>query len=185
MGLHQKANCMKIRIAEPEDALAVARVHVRSWQAAYRGLLPDDYLSQLRPEDRAKRYDFASTDPAQPKTILATEGDTILGFATTSPSRDSDLPDNGELCALYVDPDSWDRGIGRLLIVEARRRLLAQGFSHALLWVLAGNERADRFYRKDRWLPDGKSRGDTVWGISIEEVRYQRALAGDPRCIDS
>ncbi|HEX8712693.1 MAG TPA: GNAT family N-acetyltransferase [Terracidiphilus sp.] len=170
---------MYIRMAEPDDALEVARVHVRSWQAAYRGLLPDEYLSQLRPEDRAKRYDFASVDPATPKTIVAIDGDAILGFATTSPSRDEDLPGDGELCALYVDPDCWDRGVGTLLIAEARRRLLDQGFSHALLWVLAGNDRADRFYRRDQWLPDGKSRGASMWGISIEEVRYQRALTDD------
>lgn len=38
--------------------MAVARVHVRSWQVAYRGLIPDGYLDRLCPEDRAVRYDF-------------------------------------------------------------------------------------------------------------------------------
>jgi CheY-like chemotaxis protein len=56
---------MLLRPAEPEDAIAVARVHVRSWQAAYRTLLPHDYLDQLRPQDRAKTYDFASLDPVE------------------------------------------------------------------------------------------------------------------------
>jgi GNAT superfamily N-acetyltransferase len=167
---------MQIRNAEPEDALEVARVHVRSWQLAYRGLLPEKYLSQLRPEDRAKRYDFAAADPASPKTVVAVEANAILGFATTSPSRDQDLPDYGELCALYVDPDYWSRGIGRLLIAESRRRLVDQGFFHALLWMMAGNERADRFYRRDNWQPDGKLRRDSVWNISVDEVRYRRAL---------
>src|SRR3984885_11964090 len=64
---------MLLRPAEPEDAMAVARVHVRSWQAAYRALLPDDYLDQLRPEDRAQSYDFASLDPLKPRTIVAVE----------------------------------------------------------------------------------------------------------------
>jgi hypothetical protein len=38
-----------IRLASPADtdARAVAEVHVRSWQAAYRGLLPQDYLDGL------------------------------------------------------------------------------------------------------------------------------------------
>jgi hypothetical protein len=44
---------MFLRPAEPSDASAVARVHVRSWQAGYRNLLPDQYLDGLRPEDRA------------------------------------------------------------------------------------------------------------------------------------
>lgn len=167
---------MQIRMAEPPDALAVARVHVRSWQVAYRTLLPAEYLAQLRPEDRAEWYDFASVDPALPKTILAIEQNAILGFATTSPSRDQDLPAYGELCALYVDPDHWGRGIGKALVAEARRRLVKQGFSHALLWMMAGNDRADSFYRKDNWLPDGNSRSESVWGVSVDEIRYRRTL---------
>ena len=84
--------------------MAVAQVHVRSWQAAYRTLLPDDYLDQLRPEDRAQTYDFASLDPLKPWTIVAVEDGLIHGFATTAPSREPDLGDHGELWALYVDP---------------------------------------------------------------------------------
>lgn len=168
---------MHVRTAIPSDALAVARVHVRSWQAAYRSLLPEEYLARLRPEDRAERYDFASTDPASPKTILAVEDDAVLGFATTSPSRDRDLSAYGELCALYVDPDHWGRGVGLTLVIEARRCLFRQGFSDALLWMMAGNRRADRFYHNDKWLADGTCRKESVWNVSVDEVRYQRHLA--------
>ena len=41
---------MFLRPAEPGDASAVALVHVRSWQAGYRNLLPDEYLDGLRAE---------------------------------------------------------------------------------------------------------------------------------------
>ena len=78
---------MLIRPAEAADALAVARVHVRAWQAAYRTLLPQDYLDRLRPEDRAERYDFSHQDPLKPYTMVACDGDAILGFATTMPRR--------------------------------------------------------------------------------------------------
>jgi len=167
---------MQLRPAEPDDAMAVARVHVRSWQVAYRKLLPDDYLDQLRPEDRAKTYDFASLDPLKPRTIVAAEEGLIHGFATTMPSRDADLPDHGELCALYVDPDKWGKGIGMALVSAARAYLFGLGFRHALLWVLAGNVRAERFYRIDQWVPDGHRRTDSVWGVTVNEVRYQRGL---------
>lgn len=167
---------MLIRAAEPEDAMAVAQVHVRSWQVAYRTLLPDDYLDGLRPEDRAQMYDFASTDPAKPKTMVAEEGGLILGFATTMPSRDASLREHGELCALYADPEYWGRGIGVALIAAAREQLQSQGFAKALLWVLAGNVRAERFYRTDKWMPDGMSRTDTVWNAMVNEIRYLRDL---------
>jgi ribosomal protein S18 acetylase RimI-like enzyme len=167
---------MLIRAAAAADAMAVARVHVRSWQAAYRNLLPDEYLDQLRPEDRAQRYDFATADRAKPQTMVALEDGLIRGFATTMPSRDSDLPDYGELCALYVDPECWGHGLGKALVSAASEQLAAQGFENALLWVLAGNVRADRFYRGDQWTPDGAQRTDTVWGVKVEEVRYRRKL---------
>ena len=35
---------MRIRTANTDDAAAIAEVHVRSWQAAYRGVFPDDVL---------------------------------------------------------------------------------------------------------------------------------------------
>ena len=62
---------MLLRPAEPADALAVARVHVLSWQAAYRGLIDDAYLDSLRPADRAERYDFSHKDPLLPYTQVA------------------------------------------------------------------------------------------------------------------
>ncbi|HEY6377186.1 MAG TPA: GNAT family N-acetyltransferase [Edaphobacter sp.] len=167
---------MLLRPAEPEDAIAVARVHVRSWQAAYRTLLPDDYLDQLRPEDRAQKYDFASLDPLKPHTIVAAEEGLIYGFATTAPSREPDLPDHGELCALYVNPDQWGQGIGIALVTAARARLFGFGFRDAYLWVMAGNVRADRFYQIDGWAPDGMRRTDSLWDVTVNEIRYQRGL---------
>lgn len=170
---------MPIRPAVPQDALAVAKVHVRSWQVAYRNLLPDEYLDGLRAEDRAARYDLTASDPGKPYTIVATEDGLIRGFATSAPSRDVELADFGELCALYVDPDLWGRGIGAALVSASRDRLRAQGFTNALLWVLAGNVRAERFYSIDKWEHDGTRRTDSIWDVTVEELRYRRVLAND------
>jgi GNAT superfamily N-acetyltransferase len=168
---------MFLRRAVPEDALAVAHVHVSAWQAAYRTLIPDEYLDRLSAEERAQKYDFANPDPAYPQTIVADEGGLIVGFATTSKSRDEDLAGYGELCALYVDPKYWSRGYGVALALHARKQLLDRGYNNALLWVLKGNVRAERFYRNDGWSSDGHERTDTVWGAVVEELRYIRALA--------
>jgi len=169
---------MLIRPAAPEDALSVAGVHVRSWQAAYRDLLPAEYLDRLHPEDRAKRYDFGTTDPSKPSTAVAVEGGAVVGFATVAPARDPDAR-GGELCALYVDPDWWGRYVGRALIEQARSRLRDLGFQDAVLWVMVGNTRAERFYSRDGWKHDGMRRTASVWGISVDEVRYRRQLTVD------
>ncbi len=172
---------MLIRRAQPEDAMAVAGVHVRSWKAAYRNILPDDYLDQLRPEDRAGKYDFASRDPLKPSTLVAVgdpENPAIQGFATTMPVTDSDMPGYGELCALYIDPRYWGNGLGVALLSAARRQMFEQGFRKAILWVLTGNVRAENFYRNDGWRADGIHRKATVWNIEVDEIRYSRELFG-------
>jgi len=160
--------------------MAVAHVHVRSWQVGYRHLLPAAYLDQLRPEDRARRYTFGDNAPDQPQTMVAIEANTIRGFATIATVRDNHSAHVGELCALYVHPDYWQRGIGKALVSTARSRLFERGCTTAVLWLLKGNSRGDAFYRGDGWIPDGTERSDVVWGIAIDEVRYQRALSWQP-----
>lgn len=167
---------MLVRRAAPSDADELAGVHVRSWQDGYRGLLPDDYLDGLRPEDRASRYTLGDEAPTSPATIVAVGNGKISGFARTAPARDDDVAGVGELCALYVDPAAWGTGVGRVLIEAARKQLAGQGFRAAVLWVLVGNDRAERFYARDGWEPDGSRRLGEVWGATVDERRWWRAL---------
>lgn len=167
---------MLLRRAASSDADELAGVHVRSWQDGYRGLLPDDYLDGLRPEDRASRYSLDDGDPASPTTIVAVASGNISGFATTAHARDDDVAGLGELCALYVDPAAWGSGVGRALVEAAREQLAGQGFRSAVLWVLVGNDRAERFYARDGWEPDGSRRLSEVWGATVDERRCWRAL---------
>ena len=186
---------MLIRGAQPEDALAVARVHVRSWQSAYRGHLPDDHLAGLDPVARAERYSFGIDRADTPRTVLAVDEDEgrVIGFATTGPCADAGSSGRlGELYGLYVDPDRWRTGCGRQLMRAARARLAGLGFREAVLWVLDGNSRAESFYRADGWTRNGAERdevlgpdcwsstataraGTMVWP-KIHEVRYIRHL---------
>ena len=128
--------------------MGVAQVHVRSWRAAYWDLLDRSMLLRMEPETRARRYNFALRSPRRPQTLVAEQAGAVLGFATTAPSRDPDVPGWGELNALYVDPDWQGSGVGRALIAAAREHLKTQGFQDAVLWVLKGNSKAEAFYRR-------------------------------------
>jgi hypothetical protein len=43
---------MQIRFADPEDARAVAEIHVEAWRAAYAGILPEAFLAALTVSSR-------------------------------------------------------------------------------------------------------------------------------------
>jgi hypothetical protein len=47
---------MLIRAAQIEDAKQIAEVHVASWRAAYRGILPDSMLDNLSVEKRTELW---------------------------------------------------------------------------------------------------------------------------------
>ncbi len=181
----ENALVLELRAARPEDAAAVAGVHVRSWQAGYRRLLPDAYLDGLRPEDRMGHYRFGAADPGAPATVVAVLDGNLRGFVTTrrpgpgagpGPGGPDDGPEPGEVLALYVDPEAWGSGVGRQLLSDARLRLGRSGCTEAVLWVLAGNDRAQRFYRIDGWGAEDVRRTVEVWGIAVDEVRYRRPL---------
>lgn len=167
-----------LREARRGDELMVAELHVRSWQEAYSGLMPAEFLAALDPRDRAGRYRFESEDG--PTTLLAVEGEggeeALLGFASFGRSRDEDLPDHAEVAALYVDPTRHRGGVGRLLMAEARRRLAAEGYEEAFLWVLDGNDRAREFYEREGWVADGARREENPYDIVSNVSRLRRAL---------
>jgi GNAT superfamily N-acetyltransferase len=167
---------MEVRAAVAADADDVARVHVRSWRSAYRGLIAQEYLDSLEPEAMAGRYTFGRVGLRLPSTLVAVEGSTICGLATTGLCRDMDLPNFGELMAIYVDPAHLRTGVGRALISAARQRLRHVGVAGAVLWVLDGNIDARRFYERDGWWFDGAWRTEPFGDHSVKQVRYRCAI---------
>ncbi|OBH32734.1 acetyltransferase [Mycobacterium sp. E342] len=163
----------EVRAAVPADAHMVAGLHARSWRVAYRGLIAQDYLDSLTPEALVNRYTFGRVGLRMPFTLVAVDGPAIRGFATTGLCRDNDLPDFGELMALYVDPAHVATGVGRLLMTAARARLRSVGVRGAVLWVLDANTRARRFYERDGWEADGACRPTPFGGETLRLVRYR------------
>lgn len=170
---------MEVRDAIIDDARRIAEVHVRSWQAAYRGQLPDDYLASLSVDQRESVWREILGTSAWPASgaLVVTRDANVVGFAHLGPSRDADsLPLTGELTAIYLAPEVWGQGGGRALIRRAVDRLREATFTSATLWVLDSNSRARRFYEAGGWLPDGAQKVDEGRGFPIREVRHRRRL---------
>ena len=168
-----------VRRAEPQDAPAVALVHVASWRQAYRGLLPQEYLNSLSVETWTTTWANAFSQlPGQSSTTLVGELDgQIVGFACVGPSRDDDRDTTAaELLGLYLDPAHWGAGHGCTLHTEALDVARASGTTAATLWVLTTNQRARNFYERQGWAADGADK--TVWrgDVRLDETRYRISL---------
>ncbi len=168
-----------IREPAPEDAGVLGEIHVRAWQAAYRGgLMPDDYLDGLSADDRAETWRGALGRDPRPRSFrLVAEADRhVSGFALGGPEAGQEDSSRGELYALNIDPSVWGHGIGRSLLESAERRLSESGFPAAVLWVHPDNERARGFYETLGWEVEGTTRTEEVLGVMVPEIRYLRRL---------
>ena len=164
-----------VRIATADDARAIAEIHVASWQAGYRGQLPDGYLKSLSVDARESRWAQALRDGAS--VLLVELARKPLGFVSYGPSRDDDGPETGaEIYGLYVHPDAWSTGKGQQLLDCALAALAALGSTVVTLWVLTSNDRARRFYSRHGWQPDGAKKVVELDGVTLSEVRYKRVL---------
>jgi len=171
---------IQVRPATLDDVDDVARIHVRSWQHAYRGQLPDAVLDALDVAQRAALW-RADVGAAASTLLLAVLDARTIGFCSLAPSRDPDAaPGTAEVVAIYVDPDHYGAGAGTALLTtalaEARRRR-----DHALtLWVLDTNQLARRFYERCGLRWDGTSKNVQRPGYTLTELRYRIELGVAP-----
>ena len=169
-----------VRPAVLGDAEALARVHTESWQAAYRGIVPDDYLDGLRWTERVERWQRRLAAPvhrSEAVLVAAQDGD-VCGFAHLGPARDTDTAGLTEIYAIYVEATAWGRGTGAALIHAALDRV-PTGTPAVTLWVFEANAQARRFYRRHGFAPDGTSKVESIGGRELTEIRYRRP--GRPR----
>lgn len=164
-----------IREARPQDAEAIAGIHVRAWQTTYRGQLSDDYLDGLRVEERLDMHRGAlDGPPADYRMWVAEDSGRPVGFAVTGKSQDADAEGRiAELYAIYLEPDRMGSGVGRALFQYAVDDLRERGFRSATLWVLATNERARRFYEIAGWTTDGTVTSERIDCEMRPTMRYR------------
>lgn len=171
-----------IRDATAGDAAAIAAIHAASWQATYRGVLPEPFLATLTAQSRRPMWEgiLAAGDP-RIDVCVAVQGRQVLGFCSTGP--DQAAPDDatrGTLFTIYVQPGREGEGIGHTLITEAERRLAARGVTTAVLAVLRDNPRARAFYERHGWVTDGAEVHDVIFGQPTTELVYHKRLVAGP-----
>ncbi len=160
------------RRATPEDSMRIAEVQVESWKAAYRGIIPDDYLDEMEPERRCSFWDQQVRDECGDMFVAAADG-FVTGFCHLIPSRDADGEGASEVAAIYVDPGAWGQGCGRSLCEAALTSAFLHGSPWVTLWVLADNRLGRQFYEAMGFSTDGATKSEDCRGFTLAELRYR------------
>lgn len=161
------------RWAVVEDASALADVHVSTWQRAYRGIFPDEFLDSL---DRDRREAWWRRFISGGARVHVIDDGRVVGFCHAGESDESGW---GEVFSIYVQPSHWGLGLGRELLLAGQRTISEQGLSRALLWVLEANRRGRVFYERQGWIVGKPIRVEDIGGTQVTEFRYEIDLGGD------
>lgn len=138
---------VQIRKATKDDASGIAKVHVRSWQETYQGMLSQDYLDSLKMEDREPLWEKSLSESADtsPVLVAVNSEEEIVGFASFGKERSGNFKADGELYAIYILKEYQRGKLGLRLLKAGLNDLLKQDYNSMLVWVLADNE-SRKFY---------------------------------------
>ncbi len=165
-----------VRAAALADAAEIARIHVTTWQAAYRGLFPHAYLDALSVPDRTR---FWSEHLALPQhgVLVAELDQAVCGWASCGKTRDSRAEaTTAELYAMYVQPTAWNSGLGSALFHVVESKLKTHGFQRLDAMVLKENPSAHRFYEKMGMMWSGRQEMVKIGNIHLVELRFTKQL---------
>jgi GNAT superfamily N-acetyltransferase len=171
------ARMANVRRATVQDADAIAAVHMRTWQAAYRGLMPDAFLDQLDIPSRAERWRRNLSSDEGHHLVTEDPHGQVNGFCSLLPTREPDYaPNGGVIAALYIDPSAWRTGLGAALMRAASAVARERAFGDLWLWVLEGNHNARRFYELLGFAADGAEKHEDYGGVALRGLRYRARL---------
>jgi GNAT superfamily N-acetyltransferase len=154
-----------LRPATAEDISSIAPIWHRGWQDGHVGHVPEE-LTTARTE---RSFWSRAAQRLADTTVAEIEG-AVAGFVVVV---------GDEVEQVYVGEDHRGSGVASVLLAEAERRVQHGGHHTAWLAVVAGNERARRFYAKRGWVDEGsvdyQAQGPDG-PITVPSHRYVKAV---------
>ena len=164
---------MEIRFARPDDVPAIAKVHVDSWRATYRDVLPKGYLNDLSYDARETMWEGSFEEESTSFLIVAEDQGKVVGFSAGGRAR-QDTPEakgySGELYAVYTLDSYQRRGLGRRLVAAVAEELIHRDLHDLITWVIEDNA-ACRFYERLGGVLLGSKTVETA-DMSLRAVAY-------------
>jgi len=162
-----------IRAAQADDATAIARIHVESWQSTYAGILPDEVLLNLDSSQHEARWWRHVLGRFRRNHFVYVAEDAegeVVGFASAGPSRHSTLPYRGEVYTIYLRDEFHGLGIGRRLFASTVLGVEAVRGPSIIVWCLSGNP--SRYFYERMGGALVARRPSKVGASPVEEVGY-------------
>jgi ribosomal protein S18 acetylase RimI-like enzyme len=163
-----------VRQATEADLPAIAAVHLASWRAAYRDVVPEDVLLRRSIQDCSAGWRATlAREPANVTLACAPDG-RIHGvcWAGTVVDAERSAPFEFEIFGLHVAPGSQRRGIGASLLRQALARASRrEGRNSAIAWTLKDLPSSRQFYRRAGGMPV-KSGVFLIDAIALAEIAY-------------
>ena len=168
---------MEVRDAVAGDVDRIAEIKVRNWADTYGPLLPREVLGRFLDKERSVAQIRELVHAPDTLLLVGPSTGVVQGFALTYMAR---TPEPW-FESLHVMREERGRGLGRLLIRETAKRLLAAGYQSLSLGVILGNDRASKFYERLGGVPVRVEPVDFAEGVEHTVWRWPdlaRLIAG-------
>lgn len=154
----------------------IGEIQSLSWRKAYKGLMPDDFINDFTPEDRAADFERVIMNQTE-ELYLFLDGETPVGMAVLHYCDDADAhAGDGEIKALYIHPDHWSKGYGTKALDFSVNRLKERGFDRVVLWVLEENHKGRKFYEQRGFKSEDTNRVMEI-GETLHLVKFSKDIS--------
>ncbi len=156
----------ELSLVESEsDVQGKGYVRWKSWMETYTGLIDQSFLDTRQTLENCIRMARMEKERNISTSILAKDNDKVVGFISFGENRE-DMPNTGEVYALYVLNEYQNKKIGYKLMMEAIQSL--SQYKQIVLWVLKGNDKAISFYEKVGFVFNGEEKKVMLGSENIE-----------------
>lgn len=162
---------LSIKPLTPADAQAVSTLHLYIWKQAYAPIFGADRLQHL-PQEESRATWLERMHASGYNGLGLWQQERFVGFAGWGEIA----PTTAEIFHFYLHPDLWGGGTASWFMQHLLQLLQHKGYLQVVLWVLKGNERAQRFYQKQGFVPAHLEKQRHKWALTLEEVQFSNSL---------
>lgn len=163
------ASLIEIRPASDEDAADLALAHEQAWRLAYTGIIPFPQLDRMIARRGPVWWRFALKHGAG--LLVVDFNGQIAGYANFGATRRTWRNFRNEIFELYLKPEFQGVGLGTRLFQATRTEIKARRPGGCVVWALAENEAACRFYRR-LGGKDVARANESFGGHALEKIAF-------------